>query len=104
MCKELEIEYETFTKLEDIIVDSKKDFSSDNEEVGDVEEDDVVEEEIHVEDEVNEDEDVDSVEIIYTKEITKKCTKCLNSKIYSDFSKDKTKKDGLHTTCKKCEK
>jgi len=107
MCKELEIEYETFTKLEDIIVDSKKDFSSDNEEVGDVvdnvEEDDVVEEEIH-EEEIKEDEDVDSVEIIYTKEITKKCTKCLNSKIYSDFSKDKTKKDGLHTTCKKCEK
>jgi len=106
MCKELEIEYETFTKLEDIIVDSKKDFSSEDEEVGDVV-DDVDEEEIHVEEEVKEneeDEEVDSVEIIYTEEITKKCTKCLNSKIYSDFSKDKTKKDGLHTTCKKCEK
>lgn len=113
MCKELEIEYETFTKLEDIIVDSKKDFSSDDneEEINEEEikeekdkEEEVKEEEVK-EEEINEQEDdVDCVEIIYTKEKTKKCTKCLESKVYDDFNKDKTKKDGYHTTCRKCEK
>lgn len=106
MCKELEIEYETFTKLEDIIVDTKKDFSKDEDE--EVDEHEEVDEEIHEEevkeDEVKEDEDVDYVEIVYTKEKTKKCTKCLESKVYDDFNKDKTKKDGYHTTCRKCEK
>ena len=102
-CKEFGIEYETFTKLEDIIVDSKKDFS--NKDDGDSNNENIYEIENEVN--VNEDNDinsVDSVEIIYTEEETKKCNKCLITKTYKEFNKDSSKKDGFHTTCKQCEK
>ncbi len=32
----------------------------------------------------------------------KKCNKCETEKLFSDFHKDKTKKDGCRTTCKIC--
>jgi len=34
----------------------------------------------------------------------KKCTKCQPEKPFAEFSKDKTKKDGLQHMCKKCTK
>ena len=103
-CKEFGIEYETFTKLEDIIVDSKKDFSNkDDDNINENENIYEIENEVNVDS--NEDiNSVDSVEIIYTEEKTKKCSKCSITKTYQDFNKDNTKKDGLHTTCKQCEK
>jgi len=105
MCKELEIEYETFSKIEEVIVDSEKDLSILNEENKNKEEkDDVEEEKDEEKDDEEEKDDVDHVEIIYTEEMTKKCSKCSTVKKYSEFNKDKTKKDGHHTTCKECEK
>ena len=35
---------------------------------------------------------------------TKTCTKCKETKATSEFSKDKYKKDGLHSSCKACKK
>ena len=35
ICKDLELEYETFSKIEDVIVDSKKDFLKDDDNVED---------------------------------------------------------------------
>ena len=104
MCKELEIEYETFSRIEDVIVDSEKELSSINEEKNDELSDEDLELELYEEFETNEEDNVDCVEIIYTKEKTKKCRKCLETKKYDEFNKDKTKKDGYHTTCKECEK
>lgn len=34
----------------------------------------------------------------------KTCNRCKETKDYSDFDKDKSKKDGVHTICKKCQK
>ena len=93
ICKDLELEYETFSKLEDVIVDSKKDFLKDDDNVEDYQ--------LDCEDV---EDDVDCVEIIYTKEMSKKCSKCLKMKTYTEFNKDKTKKYGYHTICKDCEK
>ena len=103
MCKELEIEYETFSRIEELIVDTKKDFSKEEKE--DEENTDEDDDEEENDDEIDEENDtIDCVEIIYTKEKDKKCSKCLESKTYDKFNKDKTKKDGYHTTCKECEK
>lgn len=100
MCKELDIEYETFTKLEDVIVDSKKEIDDEEDKEDEKEIDEEEDKDIDEEEEDN----IDSVEIIYTKENSKKCTKCLETKIYENFNKDKTKKDGYHSTCRECEK
>ncbi len=35
---------------------------------------------------------------------TKRCTKCKRIKQHSEFQKDKTKKDGLQSYCKSCQK
>lgn len=35
---------------------------------------------------------------------TKKCTKCGEDKTFSEFNKDRTKKDGRHSNCKECKK
>lgn len=35
---------------------------------------------------------------------TKRCAKCKQIKQYSEFQKDKTKKDGLQSYCKSCQK
>ena len=63
------------------------------------------------EDEDKEDEEKEDDEIIdeedETKEaeiITKKCTKCLETRDISSFNKDKSRKGGYHSSCKICEK
>ena len=35
---------------------------------------------------------------------TKKCSKCGEVKAVSEFTRDKTKKDGLYSSCKRCTK
>lgn len=79
---------------------------------------------IVVEDNDESDDEIDCAEFIYTKEITnkepqnnkkeveilvlndeeKRCSKCNTVKNLSMFNKDKSKKDGHHTTCRECEK
>lgn len=40
--------------------------------------------------------------IVLNQEKTKKCSKCKVTKNLSEFSKDKSKKDGLTSACKEC--
>ena len=49
--------------------------------------------------EVDIDDEIETIEII-----TKKCSKCLETRDISSFNKDKSKKDGYHGCCKICEK
>jgi len=42
------------------------------------------------------------IDILENNTPKKRCPKCKQYKLYSDFNKNKTKKDGLQTECKDC--
>jgi prophage antirepressor-like protein len=102
LAKCLNIEYTIYKNIEDV-------YESDEADVKEDEETDVIEDtesngtEESKENHFKEDTESNGEEIVKIK--LKTCSSCLLAKEYTTgFNKDKTKKDGYHTTCKVCEK
>lgn len=116
----LQIETNTYLNVNEIIIDNEEISEIDKEINKEKDKDTINEEEINNEKDdntINEDEINNEQEEINNRinlcedenkeelnQDDKKCNKCLIIMSKTNFNKDKTKKDGLHTVCRTCEK